>query len=232
MSPAEMRIRLGLFRKICDAVAYAHQKGVIHRDLKPGNVLIPKPVAGSSMPDAVPEIKVLDFGLARITDSDVQATTFITEMGKVQGRSLHVPRAVRATTDRIDLRTDVYALGVMLYEMVTGRLPTTFRRPRSPSGANHLRGAAAVADLDVFRARGVSTLTSRLDRENASRRNRRADISRAALGETFSAISPTSRSSRGLRAPRTSSASSSSGTRDRSRRPRRRLCCSPYSRAR
>ena len=124
ITPAELKIRLGVFRKICDAVAYAHQKGVIHRDLKPGNILIPKPVEGASMQDAVPEVKVLDFGLARITDSDVQATTFITEMGKVQGTLPYMsPEQVRGNPDEIDLRTDVYALGVILYEMVTGRLP-------------------------------------------------------------------------------------------------------------
>jgi len=133
MTPAEMKIRLGLFRKICDAVAYAHQKGVIHRDLKPGNVLIPKLVAGSSIPDAVPEIKVLDFGLARITDSDVQATTFVTEMGKVQGTLPYMaPEQVRGNSDEIDLRTDVYALGVMLYEMVTGRLPYDISKAQIP----------------------------------------------------------------------------------------------------
>jgi serine/threonine protein kinase len=133
MTPAEMRIRLGLFRKICDAVAYAHQKGVIHRDLKPGNVLIPKPVAGSSMEDAIPGIKVLDFGLARITDSDVQATTFVTEMGKVQGTLPYMsPEQVRGNPDEVDLRTDVYALGVMLYEMVTGRLPYDISKAQIP----------------------------------------------------------------------------------------------------
>jgi serine/threonine protein kinase len=123
-TPAEIKLRLGVFRKICDAVAYAHQKGVIHRDLKPGNILIPKPVEGASIQDAVPEVKVLDFGLARITDSDVQATTFVTEMGKVQGTLPYMsPEQVRGNPDEIDLRTDVYALGVILYEMVAGRLP-------------------------------------------------------------------------------------------------------------
>jgi len=133
MTPAEIKIRLGVFRKICDAVAYAHQKGVIHRDLKPGNVLIPKPVAGSSMQDTVPEVKVLDFGLARITDSDVQATTFVTEMGKVQGTLPYMsPEQVRGNPDEIDLRTDVYSLGVMLYEMITGKLPYDISKAQIP----------------------------------------------------------------------------------------------------
>jgi eukaryotic-like serine/threonine-protein kinase len=121
---AETRIRLGVFRKICDAVAYAHQKGVIHRDLKPANVLVQQPSADPSMPDSIPDVKVLDFGLARITDSDVQSTTFVTEMGKIRGTLPYMsPEQVRGNPDEIDLRTDVYSLGVMLYEMVAGRLP-------------------------------------------------------------------------------------------------------------
>jgi serine/threonine protein kinase len=122
--PEEIRLRLSVFKKICDAVAYAHQKGVIHRDLKPGNVLIPKETAGSSFQDAVPDVKVLDFGLARITDSDMQASTYVTEMGKVRGTLPYMsPEQVRGNPDEIDFRTDVYSLGVLLYEMITGRLP-------------------------------------------------------------------------------------------------------------
>jgi non-specific serine/threonine protein kinase/serine/threonine-protein kinase len=133
ITPAEIKIRLGIFRKVCDAVAYAHQKGVIHRDLKPGNILIPKPVAGSSIPDAVPEVKILDFGLARITDSDVQATTFLTDMGKVQGTLPYMsPEQVRGNSDEIDLRTDVYSLGVLIYEMVTGHLPYDVAKAQIP----------------------------------------------------------------------------------------------------
>ena len=133
LTPEEVRLRLSVFKKICDAVAYAHQRGVIHRDLKPGNVLIPKETTGGSFHDVVADVKVLDFGLARITDSDVQATTYVTEMGKIRGTLPYMsPEQVRGNPDEIDLRTDVYALGVMLYEMVTGQLPYDLTRAQIP----------------------------------------------------------------------------------------------------
>ena len=185
MTPAEMKIRLGVFRKICDAVAYAHQKGVIHRDLKPGNILIPKPVAGSSMQDAVPEVKVLDFGLARITDSDVQATTFVTEMGKVQGTLPYMsPEQVRGNPDEIDLRTDVYALGVMLYEIVTGRLPYDISKAQIPEAVRIICEEPPRSMTSTF------TGTRRLDADIATiagkcleKESARRYQSAAALGE-------------------------------------------------
>jgi tetratricopeptide (TPR) repeat protein/tRNA A-37 threonylcarbamoyl transferase component Bud32 len=128
----ELQLRLNLFRKICDAVAYAHQRGVVHRDLKPSNILVlhdsPSGSSTSSAVSSPPEIKILDFGLARITESDVAMTTVVTELGKIQGTLPYMsPEQVRGDSDEIDLRTDVYSLGVVLYELLTGNLPHDVR---------------------------------------------------------------------------------------------------------
>lgn len=105
--------RLELFAKICDAVHYAHRQGVIHRDLKPANVLV----------DADGNPKILDFGVARLTDSDVQATRQ-TSVGEVIGTLQYMsPEQVNADPEEIDTRSDVYSLGVVLFELLSGRLP-------------------------------------------------------------------------------------------------------------
>ena len=101
--------RLELFALVCDAVHYAHQKGVIHRDLKPANILV----------DAAGQPKILDFGVARLTDADVQATRQ-TSVGEVIGTLQYMsPEQVNADPGDIDIRSDVYSLGVILYELLS-----------------------------------------------------------------------------------------------------------------
>jgi tetratricopeptide (TPR) repeat protein/tRNA A-37 threonylcarbamoyl transferase component Bud32 len=120
---------VSLFVKVCEAIAYAHQRGVIHRDLKPSNIVVSseQTKAGSSE-QTIPDIKVLDFGLARITDADRFGESIIAESGGVYGTLPYMsPEQVRGQTDELDQRTDVYSLGVMLYELIQGQLPYDVR---------------------------------------------------------------------------------------------------------
>ena len=107
------RQRLELIIQVCDAVQHAHQRGIIHRDLKPANILV----------DDTGQPKILDFGLARATDSDAQATRQ-TDMGQLLGTLAYMsPEQVLADPLALDTRTDVYALGVILYELLAGKMP-------------------------------------------------------------------------------------------------------------
>jgi tetratricopeptide (TPR) repeat protein len=109
----EARERLALIAKVCDAVHHAHQRGVIHRDLKPGNILV----------DETGQPKILDFGVARLTESDVQHTRQ-TGLGQIVGTLAYMsPEQVLGDPMALDVRSDVYALGVILYELLAGRLP-------------------------------------------------------------------------------------------------------------
>ncbi|HTT65943.1 MAG TPA: tetratricopeptide repeat protein [Bryobacteraceae bacterium] len=114
----DTRARLELTIKICQAVEHAHQHGIIHRDLKPGNILV----------DETGQPKIVDFGVARVTDSDAQITRQ-TDVGQLVGTLAYMsPEQVAADPLGIDTRSDVYALGVVLYELLSGRLPYTVSR--------------------------------------------------------------------------------------------------------
>jgi serine/threonine protein kinase len=109
-----VRARVELFVKVCDAVHHAHEQGVIHRDLKPSNVLV----------DADGQPKVLDFGVARVLDADGSFSTMHTGAGEMLGTLAYMsPEQARGDSARIDRRSDVYALGVVLYELLSARLP-------------------------------------------------------------------------------------------------------------
>ncbi len=109
-----VRERLELVAAVCDAVEYAHQKGVIHRDLKPGNILV----------DASGQPKVLDFGVARAIDADLQTTTLQTSAGQLVGTLAYMsPEQAAGDPRELDTRSDVYALGVICFELCSGRLP-------------------------------------------------------------------------------------------------------------
>jgi serine/threonine protein kinase len=105
--------RIELMIRICEAVAHAHQRGIVHRDLKPGNILV----------DESGQPKVLDFGVARVADYDA-GTTRQTNVGDLVGTLAYMsPEQVLADPTMIDGRSDVYSLGVMLYELLAARLP-------------------------------------------------------------------------------------------------------------
>jgi tetratricopeptide (TPR) repeat protein/predicted Ser/Thr protein kinase len=111
--------RLSLFIRVCDAVHHAHAKGIIHRDLKPSNILVTTDPNTSE-----PAPKILDFGVARATDADIAATTMHTEVGQLIGTLPYMsPEQIAADPDDLDTRSDVYALGVVLYELLADRLP-------------------------------------------------------------------------------------------------------------
>lgn len=105
--------RLVLFARVCDAIHHAHQKGIIHRDLKPGNIIV----------DTSGQPKVLDFGVARVTDADLNVTVQ-TVAGQIVGTLAYMsPEQVSGDSRNLDTRADVYALGVILYELLTGATP-------------------------------------------------------------------------------------------------------------
>jgi tetratricopeptide (TPR) repeat protein len=110
----DLPARLRLFIRVLEAVHFGHQKGVIHRDLKPGNILV----------DVDGNPKVIDFGIARGQGPEFERTTPLTQTGQLMGTVPYMsPEQVLGSSDDLDTRSDVYALGVILYEMLTGRLP-------------------------------------------------------------------------------------------------------------
>ena len=125
--------RLALFLAICRAVQHAHQKGAIHRDLKPSNVLVTEQ-------DGTPVPKVIDFGIAKATDKWAVENTLLTEFGQIVGTPEYAsPEQADTMTGAIDELSDVYSLGVMLYELMIGAVPFETATLRGAGLAEMLR---------------------------------------------------------------------------------------------
>jgi eukaryotic-like serine/threonine-protein kinase len=113
--------RLQLFTSVCNAIQHAHTKGIIHRDIKPSNVLV-------TLHDGVPVTKVIDFGIAKATNSELTTRTLFTEHRQMIGTPAYMsPEQAEMSGLDIDTRSDVYSLGVLLYELLTGTTPFTTR---------------------------------------------------------------------------------------------------------
>jgi serine/threonine protein kinase/Flp pilus assembly protein TadD len=121
------RERLELFVAVCQAVQHAHQKGIIHRDLKPSNVLV-------TMHDTMPVVKVIDFGVAKALGQELTDKTLFTGFTQLIGTPLYMsPEQAGQSGLDVDTRSDIYALGVLLYELLTGTTPFDEERLRTAS---------------------------------------------------------------------------------------------------
>ncbi len=170
------RQRLELMMQVCDAVQHAHQKGIVHRDLKPTNVLI-------TMREAKPVPKVIDFGIAKAMEQRLNENSLVTELGQLVGTPEYMsPEQAGGEVD-IDTRTHVYALGVLLYELLSGRLPFDRKMLRSSAHdemrriireLDAPRPSSKLAKLDLNEARKIAEARG-LD-SHALQRNIRGDL--------------------------------------------------------
>ncbi|HZW09824.1 MAG TPA: protein kinase [Phycisphaerales bacterium] len=200
------RERLELIARVCDAIQHAHMKGVIHRDLKPANILVEGgterrcdgATKGASRPD-VGHPKILDFGIARMTDSDIRYATVQTNAGQLLGTVPYMsPEQVSGDPSNLDARSDVYALGVLMYELLAGRLPYDVTDRPLPEVARVIREQEprTLAGIDPSLAGDISTIVGKAlqkepDRRYQSAADLAADIRRHLAHEPIAARPPT-----------------------------------------
>jgi eukaryotic-like serine/threonine-protein kinase len=166
----DVRQRLELFARVCDAVQHAHQMGVIHRDLKPGNIFV----------DESGNPKILDFGVAR-TSGDSQMTSVHTAVGQLIGTLQYMsPEQVVSAPEEIDTRSDVYALGVVLFQVLTGRLPYDVKNKPLPEAARMITEDAAprLSSIDRLLRGDIEICVGRaLEKDRVRRYQSAADLS-------------------------------------------------------
>jgi tetratricopeptide (TPR) repeat protein/serine/threonine protein kinase len=169
------RERLGLFLSVCHAVQHAHQKGVIHRDIKPSNVLV-------AIQDGRPAAKVIDFGIAKAINQRLSEHTLATGFHQMVGTPLYMsPEQAEMSPLDVDTRADIYALGVLLYELLTGTTPLEKER-LSKASYDELRRIIREEDAPAPSAR-LSTLQERLTAVAAQRRTDPRQLLRTVRGE-------------------------------------------------
>lgn len=181
----DWRGRMSLVATTCDAIQHAHQRGIIHRDLKPSNILV----------DDSGQPKVLDFGVARVSEPDAQTLTLHTGVGELIGTLPYMsPEQVAGHPDEIDIRSDVYSLGVVLYELLAERLPYDLTGLSLPEAARKVKEADHERLSSISRVlRGdVDTIVSKALDKDKNRRYQSAadfaaDIRRYLAGEPIMA---------------------------------------------
>lgn len=163
-----IRQRLELFIPVCEAVQHAHMKGIIHRDIKPSNILV-----ASGTESGSPIVKVIDFGVAKAISHTLTDKTIFTEQGQIIGTPEYMsPEQAEMGAVDIDTRTDVYSLGIVLYELLSGTLPFDSRTLRSAGYAEIQRIIREVDPPKPSTKLGTADDKARADIANARQTDR------------------------------------------------------------